>query len=432
MNRIFLMCLLFILGLPQAFALKPIEQWKTKNGVSVAFYPAEEVPILTVAIAFAAGSAYDGAHFGLSQLTSSLLKQGSGKLDVTQIAEKLADSGGQVETQSSRDMLMLQLKTLTEPKSLQEAMEIFTLMLTKPAFRLDSFNQIKNQQLMAITQTEESPDDVATKMFFEHLYKNHPYAHPVNGTLATVKNITQSHVKDFYKKYFVGANATLVFVGAISSEKAHALAEALTKDLPEGQKAAAVIQAKPLTAPEDIKESFPSSQTVLRLGQLGVTHNNPDYFPLLVGNYILGGGSLVSRLSLDIREKQGLTYNVSSQLIPLPGEGVFVIGLSTKNDQVSTALNGVETILKQFVADGPNNQELVAAKKYLIGSFPQSLASNNQIAGLLLRLFFYKLPSDYLSTYTARIEAVQLHEIKDAFAKLIQPNKLLVVTVGSR
>lgn len=408
-----------------------IEQWKTSNGATVLFYPTKEVPMLNLVVAFAAGSAYDGQSFGLSSLTAAMLNQGAGNMDATQVAEKLADSGAQFEAQSNRDMLSLQLKTLTTSEALEASLDLFHVILSKPTFRQDAFNQIKNQKLATIAQTGESPDEVASILFYEHVYKNHPYAHPVDGTLDTVKKITHWQVKDFYKKYFVSANATLVMVGDISSAKAHEIAETLMKSLPEGQSALAIPMASPLEKMDKIVKPFPSSQTVLRLGQLGIEHHDKDYFPLVVGNYILGGGSLVSRMALDIREKQGLTYHVSSEFLPMPAKGVFVIGLSTKNGQAQKALQSIDDILAKFIKEGPDEQELIAAKKYLVGSFPQALASNNQIASMLLRLSFYKLPKDYLNTYTAQIENVSLESIKAAFAKLIQPNKMVEVTVGT-
>jgi zinc protease len=150
----------------------------------------------------------------------------------------------------------------------------------------------------------------------------------------------------------------------------------------------------------------------------------------MVGNYILGGGAMVSRLSNEIREKRGLSYNVNSELMPLPAEGPFVISLSTKTSQREKALEITEKTLADFVNDGPTEKELTAAKQYLSGSFSLSLASNSSIATMLLRLSFYNLPDNYLDTYIAHIENVSTEDIKNAFSALIKPEQLLEVTVG--
>jgi len=406
------------------------EHWQTTNGAQVVFYQAMEVPMLDINVAFAAGSAYDGKQFGLSALTTELLNQGNGNLDANQIADKLADTGAQYEGETSRDMIMLHLKTLSSEQALAQAIEALSLIINKPTFQYDAFTREKNQQLVTITQQQESPDEVANMAFFNKLYNTHPYAHAINGTQESVKNITLTQVRDFYKRYFVGDNMYIVIVGAVNSDKAHQLAEQLTQNMPKGQAAPSIVKAVPLSAAEKVAISYPSSQTMLRLGQVGIDHAVPDYFPLVVGNYVLGGGTLVSRLAYEVREKRGLTYGVVSQFMPMPGDGPFLISLSTKNSEANNALQVTEETLKGFLLNGPNEEELTAAKQYMTGSFPLSLASNSSIANMLLRIAFYHLPDDYLDTYTARIEAVTTEEIKQAFDTHIQLDKMLLVTVG--
>ncbi|KTD64393.1 M16 family metallopeptidase [Legionella spiritensis] len=408
-----------------------VKRWQTDNGARVVFYEAPEVPMLDINIAFAAGSAYDGKSFGLSTLTTQLLDQGNGKLDASQIAESLADTGAQFNAQASRDMIIMRLKTLTSEPALGQAMKTFSLIVNKPDFPLAAFKREKNQQLVAIAQSEESPDDVANNIFFDKLYPNHPYGHPVNGTVESVKAITPQQVRAFYKRYFTGANTVIVLVGAINEEKARQLASQLTQFMPKGQPAPAIPKARALPSSENIHVKFPSSQTMLRLGQVGIDHAAPDYFPLLVGNYILGGGSLVSRLAHEVRERRGLTYGVVSQFMPMPGDGPFLISLSTKNSQAQKALAVTRETLSGFLKTGPSEKELVAAKQYLTGSFPLSLASNSSIAGMLLRIAFYKLPDDYLDTYIAHIESVSTADIKKAFQDQINPEQMLLVTVGN-
>lgn len=426
-----LLCVAFIFVAPMADANSfKTEQWQTSNGARVVFYQANEVPMLTLSIAFAAGSAYDGDHFGLSALTSRLLSQGNGALDANQVADKLADTGAQYDNDSNRDMSAFSLKTLVEESALNSALETFGLIINKPAFKQDSFNREKNQQLVAISQAQDSPEEMANQLFFMNLYKKHPYAHPINGTADSVKNLSVWQVRDFYKRYFVARNAVIVLVGAINSDKAHQIAEQLVKNMPEGKAADPIAKALPLDSAETITKNFPSSQTMLRLGQIGIDHGNPNFFPLMVGNYILGGGALVSRLSDEVREKRGLTYGITSQFLPMPGDGPFIISLSTKNSQASNALKVTQDIVTSFLASGPGEQELTAAKQYLTGSFPLSLASNSSIANMLLRISFYHLPENYLDTYTANIESVTTGQIKRAFDETIRPEKMLQVSVG--
>lgn len=407
-----------------------LEKWQTTNGVRVVFYPAKEVPMLDVSLAFAAGSSYDGKYYGLSALTSYMLNQGNAGQSATTIAETLADTGAQCSIENSRDMVILNLRTLVRHDALTQASKTFAQIISHPDFPDEAFIRGKKQLLMAIEQSHESPEEVADLAFFQALYQQHPYAHPINGTADTLNAITKKQVIDFYRQYYVSPNAILVLVGDISSNVAHQLAEQFTRDLPHGTPATPIVHATPLTQATQINTQFPSSQTMIRLGQMGIDHNNPYYFPLMVGNYILGGGSLVSRLAIEVREKRGLTYGIGSQFAPMPGEGPFLISLATHNQQTKQALDIIQKILHSYVNEGPSEQELYAAKQYLTGSFPLSLASNHSIATVLLRMAFYHLPDDYLDTYIARINAVTQNEIKHAFKQQINPDKLLLVTVG--
>lgn len=406
------------------------EKWHTANGVQVIFYQAKEVPMLDISLAFAAGSAYDGNQYGLSALTVHMINQGNSGKDATAIGQALADTGSQFDSETSRDMVTLNLRTLTSKEAMDQSISTLSKIINHPDFPNDSFEQEKKQQLMAIEQADESPDEVANIHFFEALYQQHPYAHPVNGTRTTVSNINRQQILNFYKQYYVASNATLVMVGAIDTSQAHKIAEQLTQELPKGTPALSVTKANQLAKAVDLHVQFPSTQTVIRLGQIGIDHNNPNYFPLMVGNYILGGGSLVSELAIEVREKRGLTYGISSQFTPMPGNGPFIISLSTKNNQAANALDVTKQTLRQFINQGPNQEELKSAKQYLSGSFPLSLASNRAIAGVLLRMAFYHLPDDYLEDYVAHINAVTIDEVKQAFTQQVNPDALLLVTVG--
>ncbi|GGI83019.1 peptidase M16 [Legionella impletisoli] len=431
MRRLIAFCSLFLTvsSSMAASSLKP-SHWNTSNGAKVVFYQAMEVPMLNVKVAFAAGSAHDGDKFGLSALTTDLLNQGNDGKDASTVAELLADTGAQYQAESTRDMVVLDLKTLTEPLALNGATDIFAKIISKPDFLPGAFEREKSQQLMAIDQALESPNEVANQAFFRVLYQDHPYAHPILGTSETVQQLTLDEVRHFYKSFFVGKNTTVILVGAIEPNQAKDIAEKITQGLKTGIRAPDILRALPLAEDMNVEVPFPSSQTVIRLGELGITHQNKYYFPLIVGNYILGGGSLVSQLALEVREKRGLTYGIHSEFLPLSGVGPFLISLATKTNQADTALDITRKVLTKFMQQGPTVKELAEAKQYLIGSFPLAIASNSSIADVLLKIAFYDLPNDYLETYLDKINAVTQSEIKTAFKTTLTPSKLLQVTVG--
>lgn len=407
----------------------PIE-WQTKNGAHVVFYAAPELPMLDINVAFYAGSAYDGDQFGLSTLTTALLDQGNGGFNANVFASKFADIGAQYGATNNQDMMLLTLRTLTEPETLKQATDLFKLLIAHPEFPSDAFNREKNQLLLSIHQKQESVDAIAKQAFYQKLYQQHPYAHPVEGTTASVTALTLEEVRRFYKQYLVGQNAVIILTGAIDSKTAHELAERVMQDLPNGQLASEIPKASELRSASDVAIQYPATQTAVKLGQVGITHQDPDYFALQVGNYILGG-SINSRLSQEIREKRGLTYDINSSFTSMPGVGPFVIAFSTRHDQTKAVLDIARATLTSFVESGPTEAELTAAKQYLIGSFPLSMASNQSIASMQLRLAFYHLPKDFINHYIQHVQAVSIQDIKQAFQHHIDPNHLLQVTVGN-
>ena len=135
------------------------------------------------------------------------------------------------------------------------------------------------------------------------------------------------------------------------------------------------------------------------MGQRAIKRQSADYFPLIVGNHILGGGILTSRLNDAIREKKGLAYHVYSNVMPMKEKGPFIIGLSTRKDKATTALKIARNTLKDFVSKGATAKELKASKQNIVNSFPLRIASNASLLGSVMRISAYQLPLNYLDTY---------------------------------
>ena len=188
----------------------------------------------------------------------------------------------------------------------------------------------------------------------------------------------------------------------------------------------------PLANSKSEQVPFKATQTAIRISQLGIPYNSPLFFPLTVGNYTLGGGGLVSKLSEEVREKNGLTYGVYSLFVPLKETGPFLVSLSTKNAQSSQALQLSESVVNAFIKEGPNAKELEKAKRYLTGSFPMRLSSNRKLLEVASRMGAYHLPENYLSTYLAKIQAVSIDDIKQAFQSVLNDHPRLVITVGQQ
>jgi zinc protease len=192
----------------------------------------------------------------------------------------------------------------------------------------------------------------------------------------------------------------------------------------------AVPEVAALEKPVEQHVAFDSAQAHVLLGQPGFKRNDPDFFALTVGNYILGGGGFVSRLTKEVREKRGLSYSVYSYFAPGLHAGAFAIGLQTRPDQADQALQVSREVLARFVADGPTQDELQAAKDNMIGGFALRLDSNRKLLDNVANIAWNQLPLDYLDTWTQQVAQLTVADIKAAFARKLQPGKMVTVVLG--
>ena len=183
--------------------------------------------------------------------------------------------------------------------------------------------------------------------------------------------------------------------------------------------------------PQEINISHPSKQAHLYYGAPIIKRGDPDFLILYLGNYILGGGGFVSRLTQEIREDRGLAYSVYSYFMPYIEAGPFQIGIQTKKDQVNQAKKLIQETVSNFIKNGPTSKELKRAKDFMIGGFPLRLDSNKSILEYVSMMAFYKYPLDYLDTFTKKIDKITVEEIKSTFQRRVDMSKFSTVIVGS-
>lgn len=415
-----------------AWATPNIQTWTTSNGARVYFVSAPELAMADVRVVFDAGSARDGDKPGLALMTNGMLAEGAGKWNSDQIADRFEGVGAQFGNSAQRDMSVFSVRTLIEPEWFDTAVETFQTVLSKPTFPNDAFERERKRLLIALEQKKQDPGEISDDALYSNLYGKHPYAVSPDGTEVSVKKLKIDDLKAFYKKYMVAKNSLVAIVGKLDRKAAETLANRITAALPSGEAAAKIPAVTDLAAAKTITIDFPSTQSHVVVAQPGIARNHPDYFPLFVGNHILGGNGLVSILSDEIREKRGLSYSTYSAFIPMRERGPFLLGLQTRNDQAKDALNLLQSTLKDFVTNGPTQAQLDAAKMNLTGGFPMRIDANSKIVEYLSAIGFYGLPLDYLDKFIANIEAVTLDRVKDAFARNVQPDRMLVVVVGKQ
>ena len=413
-----------------SLAAPKIEHWTTEQGLQVYYVNVPQIPMLDARLTFAAGGVRDDKTAGVSKMTSAMLHEGAAGLSADQLAEKFDSTGAETSAGSARDMAWISLRTLTLEKQQDVAVENWLNVIGKPDFPEKAFNRLKKQFLLGLQAEKQSPSAIATKTFYQNLYGDHPYASPTNGTEESIEAMTVDHLKAFYKKYYVAKNGVLAIVGSVDRKQAEVLANRVAAELEVGEHAAKIPEPKPLTEAKTIRIPYPSQQAHVMVGQLGSKRGDKDYFTLYLGNHVLGGGGFTARLMKEIRDERGLSYSVYSYFSPMEELGPFILGLQTKISQTDEAVSVAADLVKKFQQTGPTEDEIIAVKKDITGSFPLNVASNADIVGYINMIGFYDLPLDYLDTFTATINKITRDEVSDAFKRRLQPEKMLTVIVG--
>ena len=422
--------LAWLLPVAAAQAMPAIQHWVTESGARVYFVPAPELPMVDVNITFAAGSARDAGHPGLASLTSTLLDKGAAGLSADEIAVRVESLGARLSSESARDMAVLSLRSLSDSAHLLPALDIMRDVVGAPDFNQADFDRERERMLVSLRHAEQSPSTVAEYTFYKTVYGEHPYASRPEGTEASLKALTVQQVKAFYRRYYVAANAVIGIVGDIDRGAAESLAERVTAKLQAGERAAPLPPVPQLTESVELRLFHPSSQTHVQMGAPGMRRGDPDYFPLYVGNHVLGGGGLVSRLNEAVREQRGLSYSVNSYFSPMEQDGPYLFSLQTRNDQVDEALAVMRETLQAFLDKGPTQDELTASVNNITGGFPLLIENNSKILGYIVMIGFYGLPLDYLETFNDKVSAVTREQIMDAFRRRVHPQDMATVIVG--
>ena len=428
LSGILAVALLLASGL--AAAVPEIQNWRTANGVPVYFIPARELPMVDAQILFNAGSARDGERPGLAKLTNALLEEGAGDWSADVIADRLDRVGARFSASSRRDSASVALRSLVDSRYLQPTVETVARLLKEPTFAPDAVERVRQQMLTALRDRAQSPGAIAQDAFYKALYGDHPYSSPPEGTPASLNAITRAEIQDFHRRHYTAANAVVAIVGDLDRPAAEQLANALVSGLPQGEPVPPTPPVPPVKASQTIRIPHPSTQSHILIGQVGVNRADPDYYALYLGNHVLGGNGLVSQLSQEIREKRGLAYGAYSAFSPMRQAGPFLLNLQTRNDQVDTALQVAQTTLREFTANGPTAQTLEEARQNITGGFALDLAGNGKLASALGGIAFYGLPLDYLQNYISMMNGISLEQVKAAWQRHVQPDRLITVIVG--
>ena len=425
-KTIFITILIFFSNFSSA-ALS-IQHWESSNGARIYYIENHDLPIVDINVDFRAGSVKDTKQkSGLASLTNHMMVLGSGGINEEDLANQFIDLGAQLNSSFDQDKSGFSLRTLTEKRN--EAIDLLTLVLHKPNFNKDILEREKKRYVASISQSETMPGSIASKAFMKALYGEHPYGLSSSGEIETIKKISKKDLHNFYKNNYFSNELSIVIVGDISRKEAENLGNKISLGFTQSTIELPIPLVNEVKG-QEIKISHPAKQAHLYYGAPIIKRGDPDFLTLYLGNYILGGGGFVSRLTQVIREDRGLAYSVYSYFMPFIEKGPFQIGVQTKKNQVGQAKKLIDKTVAEFIKDGPRSEELQRAKDFMIGGFPLKLDSNKSILEYVSMMAFYKYPLDYLDTFTDKINKITSEEIKSAFQRRVDMSKFSTVIVG--
>ncbi len=435
-----------LLPVPAHAAPPTAQEFTTKQGLRVLLVENHTNPVVDIRVMVPAGSANDPADKpGVAALVAWMFNEGAGNLASGPLHERLDALGIQMNAHVSRTHIAIHTKTLT--RHLAEAWTILADALYRPRFDTEPWQRAVQSQKADLARALEDPDERASQALYRQLYPNHPYGSPVDGTEASLSRIELADLTAFRQRWFHPEGTVMVVVGDVDASQIMTLlhmftpTEYGTPPAPETTAPDSSVPPGPEPAPAAVHIPMTISQTSVLLGTVGIDRQDPDYYPLLVTDHILGGSELTSRLGDVIREQRGLAYSIASHFTPLtrdcsriPGctqrGGPFIIAWRTRNAAVQESVALVRQELERMVRDGVTDAELQDARDYLLGSFAIRFDTMSHVASVWSAIGLYRLGNDYLVQWPKRIAAVTREDVQRVAQRLLQPDRFTLVTVG--
>lgn len=439
LKKFSLACILFLChGI--AYAILPIEQLDSYKGARGYLVQTKALPMVDIEVSIDAGDRYDPvAKSGLADMTAALMKYGAqgdrGLLNEAQIADEIADLGASIGLSVGGERAILRIRSLSRKDLRERAVKLAATMLSAPTYDNKIIEREKQRTIANLLEAETKPEYVLERSFTKSVYGDYPLAN--SPTPKSVAAISKNDLVQFHRQFYRSERMIISIVGDVDRIEAQEIMQFLLQKIPQSGPAIAalpVLQRSPVEplAQREQQIPFDSQQAHIAMGMTAVTRNNPDYFPLLVGNYVLGGGGFVSRLVSEVRDKRGLAYSVFSYFAPGKDTGIFQAGLQTKGDQAALALEVLSSTIATFIADGPTASELQAAKSNLINGYPLRIDNNRKLLDNVSSIAWNNLPLDTMETWTKQVEAVTLEQVTAAFQKYLAMDRMKIVVLGAK
>lgn len=415
----------------QEIKLPPIKKTTLDNGLKLIVIEHHELPVVAFRLVLRSGSACDPAgKAGLADLTAGLLRKGTKSRTATQISEEIDFVGGSLGAGSGRDATYATCQVLT--KHFDVGLDLLTDVILNSVFADEEIERLRKQTLAAVKQKKDDPGSVADEKFEEFLFGDHPYGRPTEGTEESIPAITREDIVGFHKTHYVPNNAILAVVGDVNTKEA-------TDKVRAELSGWAGAEVPELTAAEPpavkgyqvlLVDKPDLTQTYIKIGHLGVDRKNPDYFPVKVMNYILGGGGFASRMMDEVRSKRGLTYGIGCGFDENKLRGAYKVSTYTQNDSTAAAIAAIIEQIKRIRAEPVTDTELQETKSFYTGYFPLRFETPSQIATQILEVELYDLGEDYVKDYRKNINAVTKEDVLRVAQQYLDPENLKLVVVS--
>jgi zinc protease len=403
-----------------------------KNGIVLLLSEKHEIPMVTVSMAIKAGSVVEpGDKPGLASLTASLLTQGTAKRTANQISREIDFIGGSLSVSGGDDYASASLRVLK--KDIKTGFDLLSDVLMHPIFDQKEIDRKVKETLAAIQQQKEEPAFIAGEAFSKAVFGGHPYGKTSDDIAAFLPKLARQDILDFYTRRY-GPNVTIIaVVGDVTEKEVLSLLEDKFKGWKRVEEGRPDRQAPPAIGAVTVKKLDKNiTQANIAMGHLGISRENPDYYAVMIMNYILGGGGFSSRLMDNIRDNRGLVYDVHSAFSAQKDPGSFRAWMQTKSESANESIDEIFKELKRIRTEPVSEKELADARAYLTGSFPLRMDTYAKIAGMLTSIEIYNLGLDYPRKYPALINAVTREDILRVAKKYLDPDRMVIVVLGNQ
>ncbi|MFO1133650.1 MAG: pitrilysin family protein [Rhodoblastus sp.] len=415
--------------LPETSRAAAVQEIRTPGGLSAWLVEDYAVPLVAVQFAFRGGASQDPAERpGLATLLGGLLDEGAGPYDSAGFHEAMDDLAVHLHFSVDRDHLAGHFQTLT--RNLDPAFELMRLAVCEARLEQAPVDRVVSQLVASLKRELKDPDAVASRSFRAAAFPDHPYGRAARGEIDSLPKIGRDDLVAMRANMLARDTLAIAVVGAIDAATLAAKLDATFGALPERASLAPVAPAVMAGVGRRIVTDIDVPQATIRFGRPGVERDDPDFMAAVVVNHILGGGAFTARLFREVREKRGLAYSVYSHLQNYDHAALLVGATSTKNERAAESLEVIQEQIADLVANGPTEEELGKARKFLIGSYALRFDTSTKIAGNLMQLQLEGRPTAYLDQRNRLVAAVGLDDAKRAARKMLGDGKLLVALAG--